>query len=333
MSAGWDPDLEHVSERLVELQTRFGWGTDAQRFDPVEGWERRSGARLDRMKGWPNGPDVVVKRGEWADGDAERIYTAMDDLAASVTAAATEDGRAVRPLAWGTEPEMVVMPYVEGVDLVSILRVPDHSAWQDEARVLRGWMTQAGIMLASFQARVDADSTGVETARHDVIEVARKLGVSIDRVLADVDLATRTGRVFGDYGPGNFHAAPGRVLYLLDPPEKTVPGPVHRDLANFLFELRRQLAGRGYTRSRPVRGRYQGMREAFLDGYSSEWRGGRLDASDLALIDLYELRRARGMARKRWPDRPGDALWFAGSALRRRWSLTRRRGRLSRSPG
>ncbi len=92
------------------------------------------------------------------------------------------------------------------------------------------------------------------------------------------------------------------------------PGPIHRDLGNFIFELRRQLAGRGFTPSPPIPGNFERLCDSFLQGYSDA-RGSTLDDTDLALIALFELRRAAGMARKRFPRRPGDALWFARSAM------------------
>lgn len=326
---GETPPNEQFSALLVQLQSEFDWTHTADRYDTVSKWERpRSGSRFLHMRGLPNGPDVVVKWSPaWPANTARQLYDAMLELDNIVRAASTEDCRAIRPLAWASNPETLVMPYVEGIDLVSVLRQTDHPAWRDDGRRLRTWLAQVGRVLASYHDSGPSPMPGdVTRGLADLEAVARKARVDTRRRAAlrrDIDGVSRHGRLYGDFGPGNLEASTGGILYVLDPPEEAKSGMVHRDLGNFLFELRRQLAGRGYTRSAPRRGRLPALRRAFLDGYSSAASGGPLTDADLAAVDLYEFRRAIGMARKRWPRRPSDSAWFLGSALARRAGLRR----------
>lgn len=320
---------EHVSELLQRLQSEFDWSHTASRYDVVSSWERpRSGSKFLHLRGTAGGPEVVVKWSlTWPANTARQLYDAMVELAEIVERAETEDCRAIRPLAWSSSPEALVMPYVEGTDLVSVLRQPDHPAWRREAEQLKGWLFQVGRFLATYHASGPTPMPGdVTKGLTDLEAVARKARLDGRRLAGlrrDIDGVSRHGRLYGDFGPGNLEATTDGRLYVLDPPESAQTGLVHRDIGNFLFELRRQLAGRGYTRTPPVRGRLGGLRRAFLDGYSSAARGGPLTEADLAAIDLYEFRRALGMARKRWPRRLGDSLWFLGSAFARRIGLRR----------
>ena len=52
--------------------------------------------------------------------------------------------------------------------------------------------------------------------------------------------------------------------------------------------------------------------------------GDSLAAEDDALISLFEMARAAGMARKRFPGRPGDSVWFLRFALARRQEVITR---------
>ncbi len=311
------PPSSELSRLLVSLQDEFDWPTRSQDFGLQELWRReRSGSAFYQMTGVPDGPAVVLKVvDDWTAQDAEAMFRAMNDIADVLDAASIRGASGIRSIGWAVDPPLVVMPYVEGTDVVSILRQPEHEAWAD----VDSWMKTAGQMLAVYHQRPVADSKGA--AVEDARTVAERFRIdrrSIEAILAEIDPEQRTARQFGDIGPGNLHAGSAGDLYLIDPPAESVEALVHRDLGNFVFELRRQLDGRGFTRSRPVEGHFENLLSAFLEGYSLRSHGGPLTAADRSLIALYELRRAAGMARKRLPGRPGDTLWFARSALARR---------------
>jgi hypothetical protein len=306
-----------LSRLILTLQVKFGWATRSEGFDLIELWRRdRSGSAFYHMTGIPDGPAVILKVvDEWTSRDAESMFHAMTDLADVVEGGAIQGAFGIRPVGWAGDPPLVVMPYVEGTDVVSILRQPEHEAWGD----LGSWMIKTGQMLAVYHERHRAHSTAAVV--DDARELAARFRIdrrSIEGTLAKIDRDQRSARSFGDIGPGNLHGASNGDLYLLDPPAESSLALVHRDLGNFVFELRRQLAGRGYTRSRPVKGHFERLRSAFLEGYSLQSHGGPLTRPDEALIALFEARRAMGMARKRIPSRPGDALWFARLAISRR---------------
>jgi hypothetical protein len=162
-------------------------------------------------------------------------------------------------------------------------------------------------------------------AESEVRSLASKLGVtraSIDAVLRGVNWTDRARPRYGDFGPGNLHGAADGALYLLDPPVESHTSVIHRDLANFLFETRRQLAGRGYTRSEKADIRFEEFRRGFLSGYLETSPGLAFNRPDEALIALFEAKRGAAMAMKRFPARPSDVLWFAGFTLRRRVALS-----------
>lgn len=299
---------------VATLQTEFDWPARSDSYTVVDSWAReRSGSRFRRIQGEEGSPDLVVKTVDGWDGeDAHHTYDALTGLANLVGGSGLEGTSPVTPLAWSAQPPLVVLPYLEGEDLISILRQPDHPGWEH----MPGWMETAGRLLAIFHAAATPENPPTET--DEVASVAARYRVPISPVLGEgTTLTARAVRIFGDFGPGNLHGSPEGTLYLLDPPTDPVPGLPHRDLANFVFELRRQLAGHGFTPSTPVLGRFAKLRASFLDGYAAR-SGVALEQADEALISLYELRRSAGMARKRGASRPGDATWFARQAIQRR---------------
>jgi hypothetical protein len=180
-------------------------------------------------------------------------------------------------------------------------------------------------MLAAYhRSSTTPDSVSVAAAKRDVYDVARRLRIrssTIDRLMGQVDPQLRLGRTYGDFGPGNLLGTVDGELYLLDPPVNPPHALIHRDLANFIFELRRQLAGRGFTPHEPVPDRFPGLLSEFLAGYSGTDHP--LDDHDMGLIALFESRRALGMARKRFPGRLGDVSWFIRTALASRRRVIR----------
>jgi hypothetical protein len=274
------------------------------------------------MEGSPGGPCVVLKTVEgWLSGDAEQMFLVMTELADTLEASSIDGAQALRPLAWADHPPLVVTPFLDGSDVVSILRRPEHESWSGRLDL---WMNRAGQMLATYHAHRG------ERSSRETFDEARLLGArfridrrALEQVLTRIDAEERSARSFGDIGPGNLHTSADGEIYLLDPPIDPSVALIHRDLGNFVFELRRQLAGRGFTRSRPVEGAFDHLRAAFIRGYSERAHGGPISPADEALIALFEMRRAFGMVRKRFPARPGDALWFAASGLALRREVSR----------
>jgi hypothetical protein len=278
------------------------------------------------LHGSSAGSDLVVKVvPEWATGTPQGLFRAMVDLADLIATAQIEGGRGIRPLAWADDPPLLVMPYVESLDVVSILRQPEHEAWKS-GDLIR-WMERAGAMLAAYHQMPAGGSLGdIQEAELEVRQLARKLRVKarvVDEMLTLANWRSRSRRRYGDFGPGNLQGAPDGTLYLLDPPEQSHVSVIHRDIANFLFEMRRQLAGRGFTPSAPVRGWFPDLRDRFLHGYVKASPGLSFGPSDEALFALFEVKRAAALAGKRFPKRAGDSAWFARLALRRRLDLRR----------
>lgn len=282
----------------------------------VDGWERpRSGTTFFRFSVEPSGRMIVVKSGrDWTAEDASRLYQAQTDLARAISEPPIEHAGSMRPVGWITRPPSIVMPYVGGSDVVSILRDPSRPEWESMAT----WVKAAGAMLAAYHA--SNPMPPAEAELEDVLDVGRRMRIgaeAVSRMLERAGWEKRCASSYGDFGPGNLIGVLDGPVFLIDPPVDTNASPAHRDLGNFVFELRRQLEGHGHTRSDPVPGRFEDLREALLAGYS-ERSGSPLEPADLPLVTLYEMRRAAGMARKRLSTRPTEAVWFARSALARR---------------
>jgi hypothetical protein len=300
---------------VAGVQSEFDWESKAGRYVRVGDWSRsRSGSAFYHLRGEPEGPEVVLKTvSGWDAEDALDNYTALGALSDLVGDAGIRAAAPITPLGWSVEPPSVVLPYVEGEDLVSVLRRPDHPGW----RHMSSWMESAGRLLAAFHAQ---DATSVDPTRgmSEITALASRYRIHVPSEAGIGEgLTGRSVPLYGDIGPGNLLGSPHGALHLLDPPVDPKNGLPHRDLANFIFETRRQLAGRGYTRSRPVKGRFDRLRAAFIEGYSAQ-SGQPIGQIDEALIAVYELRRSAGMARKRFPRRMGDAWWFGRQAVLRR---------------
>ena len=310
-------DWVELTSALLDVQSDWAQPARAETYEVVDWWRReRSGSSFVHLVGVPNGPEILTKTVDgWESSDARDTHDAMADLAGALAAASIPSAAGISPLGWIEGPPTVVMPWVEGRDAVTILRSNDRETIEGR---MPNWLSSAGAMLAAFHATTPDRDFG--DASKQAIQAAGRLridGKTATRLMDQVQWQGKCARSFGDIGPGNLHVTPTGEIYLVDPPVETSLALIHRDLGNFVFELRRQLAGRGYTRTSPIRGRFDHLSSTFLDGYI-EQSGRDLGAADHALIALFEARRALGMARKRLPSRPGDALWFSRLALSRR---------------
>ena len=314
--------LPDIRAALLAARERIDL-SDSTGFDEVARWERsRSGTAFFRLRSLPWGDEIVVKTSqEWDSYDPEKVHSAMVELV-EMLESGTEGG-AIRPLGWTGSPPLVVMPFVEGTDLVTLLRDESRAEWEWMER----WMRTTGAMIASFhdahRPPLESDLTGLAEAARHMARRIRIAGAVVDGLLDHAGWQDRCSASYGDFGPGNLLGDRDGKLYLLDPPIYPELALAHKDLGNFIFELRRQLAGHGFTRSRPVEGHFDDLRASFIDGYSERSGGGPLAPADLGLIALYEMRRAMGLARKRLPARPDDALWFARYTVEKRAQVIR----------
>lgn len=298
-------------DQIADAASAADIGIDGvEKYVVFDDWEReRSGNRFLRLRAEPGREELLVKTGTgWTGEDARRLFDTHLSLADAVAAAHIDHAQALYPLGWIADPPLLVLPYVTGTDLVTIIREPGRVEWDH----MEDWMAAAGAMIGAYHRANPADADESEILGEARVAATRmRLPASVVPTLIDqMDVPGSTFASYGDFGPGNLIGTSEGAVFLIDPPVDPPPALFHRDLGNFLFELRRQLAGHGYTRSRPVPGRFESLRRAFLEGYS-----GALSRADERMVALFEMRRALGMARKRLPGRPGDALWFARLAL------------------
>lgn len=299
-----------VEAALLRIQEEFHWASRVESFVVVDTWQRsRSLALFYRVLGVPDDLNLVAKTDvRWSAQDAENLYLVMQDLCHLLDSARIEGTACIRPLGWSPSPPLVVMPYVNAEELRGVIRRGF------EVHQMREQISRAGAMLAAFHgAHPVVEGKECSRARSDALNLAGRLPGGNRRALALLErVGHRTAYRYGDVTPSNMLLAPDGKLLMIDPPMAAIPSLIHRDIGNFLFELRKQLAGRGVTPGVQRNG-FTDLRDAFLDGYV----GATLPfgEADHSLIALFEFRRAAGTVRKRLRKRPGDAIWFAGQAL------------------
>lgn len=283
-------------------------GTDRP-LEVLDTWERdSSGASFYRLSAKGVGAQFLVKTDpRWSPVDAENIHRTMADLDRILTDSGIHGVATIPSLGWAATPPMIVMPYIDADELITLIR--------EGATVKRlsELLSTAGSVLAAYhRACLVDDQASRGRARSATVTLAGKLPGGSRKASALIDQLDphRYALSYGDVTPGNFLSAGDGRLLLIDPPPDPKPALIHRDLGYFLVESNKHFAGRGRSPSAHQKG-FETLRSAFLRGYAGT---DSLGAADHALIALFEFRQATGIARNRWPRRPTDALWFASKA-------------------
>jgi Phosphotransferase enzyme family len=292
---------------LRRVQSVFDWPERSDQFEIAESWQRSSSGAWFYRVAASHGRELLVKCGDrWTGEDAGAVHESMEDLRRLLAQSGIEQTGTIPSLGWSDDPPMVVMPFVEADELISVLR-------SGELGRLEPLMEKAGRLLGAFHQAHPVEEADRSRAHAQVTDLAGRLpgGARLVSPLLE-EAGDRVALSFGDITPGNILLADDGRMLLIDPPITPSPAVIHRDLGYFLVESHKHFAGRGRSPSMRHRG-FEALKDPFLRGYANET--GPLGPPDKALIALFEARQASGNARNRWPRRAGDALWFAAQAV------------------
>ena len=321
---------EELEAVVGGLSSGFGWDLTWNELTVERVWMTpRAGNRFALMNARDGADQIVIKHlgartGGQAGLDPARPSTLaarMDDLADLLEKRCPLEAHSPKSLGWLEEPPVVAAIFIEGTELAKVLRQPDHPSWESPG-VIRSWMKSAGAALAVFH---DYGPTGSRSEADAIADLARTLsryGLSRGRKASLLDYATDPGVLvprFRDFASSNLLGQPDGRVVVLDPPVDLELAARHRDIANFLFNVQRNLAGfNPAARHAPDPARGKPVRHDFLAGYESQ-SGFEVEAGrGGALLAMYESVLALAMARRIAAGHPGYKPGF-----RLRWDAVR----------
>lgn len=294
-----------LNRALGQLGGNFQWPAQWGDFRLTEVHERsRSRATLYRFRG-RDGVEIMVKTAlGWSAHHARSSYESFAHLRRVVEG--IPGSFSVETLGWTATPPLVVTRFVESSDLRSLIK----SVVDVEELVPQ--VVTVGRMLRAFHRDTNIDDeAGLRLAHQDAMSVASRIPRGRARLNQILSASQQTAAAsFGDLTPGNVLCDRKGRLALIDPPLERTPVLVERDLANFLFEMRKHRRAAFGTKA--VARDHPRLSAALLEGYDHQEI-----AADSPMVALFEFRRAAGVARKRLRARSPESLWFASQAVAR----------------
>lgn len=306
----------------TEMAQRFAWRGANEGFCLEGSWVKNSSQNtFYELSMLPAGERIVIKveTGQSPTASVEQTAQAMADLADAL--GPIGPGVAgLRALGWIESPPALASTYVEGVDLVDLLRGEEHPIWTGDDTPLSA-VEHAGMALAAFhEFRNLDDADQIARVRSSVARLARVLALPPRVASALVREATRAssvGREYRDFGPGNVRVSHGGPVYILDPPVEERHGPRHADIAYFEFEVRKNLAGQVTgQRAQAANASAAEIVVAFGNGYQAVSGFDPERGNARALVLAFQAKRAVVMVRKRIRQRRWrSAAWALRSGL------------------
>ena len=301
-----DGDIEAI---VLRLGFDFGW--DPVWNEPITEhlWTNgRTGNSFARIKARHTSDRILLKWLGPRDGEATGLSAVtptvakyLDDLSSLFADRCPTVALAPRPLGWLEQPQVIAMEFIEGTELAEVAGQPDHEFW-DTPEVISGWVGSAAEALATFHDHGPTGHAVEEAAIAVLSEKLRRYRLSAVRRKDLLDYAMGPRVVaprYQDFGPGNLLGLQDGGIAVLDPPLELDLAPRHRDLAHFLFLIRRDLAGIDVDTRRtvgPERG--MGIRRDFLASYEANSGFPVEDGRGKALLAMYESFEAFGVARR-----------------------------------
>lgn len=248
------------------------------------------------------GDRIVLKLGSNWSGDTVS-YVAEENDRVSRLLAAVGSGRMVMPAVLGvsTDPPALGLEFHSGDPLFSVLADLDTTERND-------LLALCGAGIGAFHSADPAtdDPASTEAALEELRRAAKRAVVGWSKVAAiEPGLARARGYRFS---PNDFLVTEEGRLVFLDPPHVRKYDYVHRDLASFLMELHRSLAGEGRPSADRL-GLLAETRRAFLDGYRETGPAPLNRSDDALVIDLFQTARISGVLQGRLRTaKPGAAV-------------------------
>ena len=241
-------------------------------------------------------PIALIKVGrDWDQTEARRIHDDLVALSTLLEDAGSSLGIA-RPMGWHAAPPSICVGYVAGKDLGKLLRAAGH----DTADAFRPVIEACGGALGSFHSQSPVSDLVPDLAsmRTDLESMARTVMVK-PWFLDGIDLDRSTARRYGDFAPYNVRLEPGGKAWIIDQPSPPALGPVHRDVAWFLFNLERRLGWETSDKGAAFDAARARLAESFHDGYRRTGPVSLDTPSDRALLAMYRSQRSLWTARRR----------------------------------
>jgi hypothetical protein len=308
------------SAMILLMQERFGWTERAPWYEIVARWKSRT-AILYRCRGEGGHPDVVVKVMQRPDDGSAvaHTYDVMARFCGRLASVAPSGLRIPSPLGWSADPPSICGPFVEGTDLKLLL--VGGAPLGELVHTVEGCGRVLGVFHSGFAPPTELQGRARDEAARSLRDAASGLFVGPSRLTAAserMEVALR----YGDFAPYNFRVTSDGELCLLDAATAQVYEAVHRDVATFLFELRKLVreGGRGFG-WRDRHERAATLRRAFQAGYATTGPAALASPGDQMLISLFDGRLAIGRARKRFRRRrfaeaAGYFARWSGATLR-----------------
>jgi hypothetical protein len=207
---------------------------------------------------------------------------------------------------------------VPGINLIKVLRDYNSPWWgkggpEGVGELMENCGGALGVYHSSNNYANQEYPSRKKEAEKDVHLLSRRLarlgGPKIDPALV-VPVAC-----YQDFRPGNVIVTEDNILAIIDPPYLQESRTIHRDVANFIYQMRRDLVIYNKNMPSALKSKYLGnFTRRFLTGYALTGPRDLHDQPHLRIIWAYNTLHNLQFARKRWGHRS-----YAESAMYVRW--------------
>ena len=245
---------EDLEPLVLRLRSRFGWDLAWSELTVERVWRTpRVGNRFALLNARDGADQILIKhlgarKGRQAGLDparASKLATRMANLADILEERCPSEAHSPKSLGWLDEPPVVAATFINGIELANVLRQPDHLSWESPS-LIRSWMKSAGAALAVFHDYGPTGSRSEANAIADLTGSLSRYRLSPGNKAALLEYAIDPGVLvprFRDFASSNLLGQQDGRVVVLDPPIEIELAARHRDIAIFLFNVERNLAG------------------------------------------------------------------------------------------
>jgi hypothetical protein len=326
--AGRELHNEIGRRELSDMITRMSRGSSSDSAEGahsvIENWTNRSASFWRCACESTSLGEVIVKTDSaWARPDPRIVHNRTLRLESLLAEQGVMEVGVPRVLGWQSDPPAILMEHITGTNLSKLVRsaAPDDTDLMDRLLQI---ISSCGRALGALHrhGQVEDSAEMLAAARMDIHRLVRRLMISRGKLYP---LETLTlAESYGDFALYNFIASPEGRLYLIDPPLQRTVSLVHKDVAQFLTEVRASLGASAIGRSNDMDRRLGQLREAFFEGYIQIGPVDLRTPENAWLVTLYETHRvlakvAKGIRRRKYR----RAMDYARACQGLRLTLTR----------
>ena len=279
-------DLAAIRALVVQTTSPHGQNAGSGFPELTSSWRSRTATLYKFRVNQSPECDVVVKLLQ-DPTEAALLYHSICETNEALGEQLPAQVRPIQALGFSGELGAVVMPYIEGKLLVTMLQKERWTEGNETDKVF-DWVTRCGSTLAAYHIKL-IDQQGVHTE-----QAWQDLETRFQPVLGEAEFARKLtqdaiiARSYGDFHIGHFIVSSSNQLILLDPPLETIYTFVHRDLAWFIDKLFMFLLHPNVLSSGPFKIRFhQALTDRFLQGYTAGI-GRSLSQADQILLNGFE---------------------------------------------